>query len=193
MMGKKEISRREALKKIGQSTSTILIANSFILALTAFPVSAVGEIASTETETGNEPRRLLVRQPGNEKVVVSGGGSILNFNISGGAGRSSVVVYRPAGSRAPFQQLPRAKAVLAQPRLVNISVDVKGIANGLFEFGVLTSGTPDFKTDLKGTETFQARIKNGQLVEMTGPRERLTGVRATCASAGVPGLIPRQF
>jgi hypothetical protein len=193
MTGKKEISRREALKKIGQSTSTILIANSFILALTALPVSAVGEIASEETKTGKEPRRLLVKQPGSEKVVVSGGGSMLNFNISGGAGRNSAVVYRPAGSRASFQQLPRTKAVLSQPGSVNVSVDVKGIADGMFEFGVVTSGTPDFKTDIKGTETFQARIKNGQLVEMTGPRERLTGVCLTAAAAGVPGLIPRQF
>ncbi len=72
-----------------------------------------------------------------------------------------------------------------------MAVNVKGLPDGLYEFGVVTAGTPEFKTDLKGTETFQARIKGGQIVQVIGPRQRETKTGAAVATAGAPGLVQK--
>jgi hypothetical protein len=188
-----KVTRREALKKIGRTAGSILVTNTFIMALTTAPISSISSLFTARADTTLNPANSLFKSPASEKIVINGGGSTLNFKISGQAGRSCAVVYRLSGSRTPFQPFFNTKTLITPNGQAGMSVNTKTIPDGIYDFGVVTAGTSEFRTDIKGTEAFQARIKDGQIVELIGPGQRETMTNATCATAGAPGLISKQF
>lgn len=100
--------------------------------------------------------------PESEKVDVSNNGSILVLDISGKPGRYVVILYKLTDMKGAEHTLIQKIDRIRKPGVVSIAVDLaKGLDRDI-PFMVVTSGTPDFNGNNRGTDWFSVRISSSQ-------------------------------
>ncbi len=176
-MGRKKISRRDALGVIGKAAA-LGTGTYFFLSLKTSPLAG----ASLDAPV------LEKAPPVAEKVVISGSGLTLMVKISGRPGRHCAVSYATTDAADSYKAVPSSRGVIGKDGLCTIAVDVKSLPSAKVYLRVVTGKTSAFDDDIAGTEAFIVHVSKGAIARYEGlqsrPLENQMAV-ASCAAAAM--------
>lgn len=171
-MGRKRISRRDALGVIGKTGATLGAGAYFFLSLKTSPLAgALGRSPITERARA-QATRLKAAPRFAEKVVISGSGSVITVKISGPQGRHYAVAYATTDARERYKFVANSRGYIGENGLGTVEVDVKGFSDGKTFLRVVTGNTAAFDDDFAGTEAFVVHISKGAIARYEGVLSR---------------------
>jgi hypothetical protein len=173
--------------------TTVSVANTLLFSMITSPIYA-SAIKEPQDMSGN--KTLIQAHEASEKVVVESRSKSLVFTVAGYPGRHCAVIAKSRGRNdlKDFKILDNTKTIIGPAGVATMTVDMKDALDRKIRFSVLTSSSPDFKTDLRGTKPVEIQISSRQLSEIKqirGTSSHASAAAACFAAASIREVIGR--
>lgn len=153
-----------------------------------------GNLASVLEGGETGPKTDLTGED-SEKVELSNNGANLVLDISGRPRRCVAVLYKLRDRKGVEHTFIHQIARIKKPKVVSIAVDMAQGLDTDIPFMVVTSNTPRFSSDNRGTDWFTVRISSTQPISGNLPQNYATDPSGEHQKVVMYGLgqIQRRF